>query len=399
MGNKFEQFDESASSEVIKEEEIEIPLYSDERVDERVDGFNEDPAGFDRAKFVIEAQEAERDLLERSPSKLKRAFLAATAAAALMMGAAGFGGAAGDVYAANPEDTRIESTEKEQRSPEEIRLFAELEKSGYGEEERVAFADFVKERRIPMHDLFTVIENMDSDSDKLLLLKSYAVAYDAVVHDKLSGDAKERFEEHVLPALKNGYVAVIKMTAEEMKGSEALYDGKNDVYKDTGIDLKSSGDMAITIHELMHVAQDAMELTQERKDAEHEAYKAGTEYTMREAQIIQKSEEGNMMFGKKILLEEVRTEYEKLIIFEYALRNAEAGRNDLNIIVVEGVECAGLDNDEAIMFYKEQIEIVNEFVRALWASSTDMGGMISGKTIDTEESLVKDGLARKKQTH
>lgn len=398
MGNKFEQFDESAFSEMINEEEIERSLFSDEEAREQTDGSVENPARFDRAEFVKKAQEIERESLERSPSKLKRAFLAATAAAALMIGATGFGGVAGEAYAASLEDTHIESTEKEDRSPEEIRLFVELEKSGYTEEESTAFTDFARERNIPINDFFTVMENMSGNSDKLLLLKSYAVAYDAVVHDKLSGDAKERFEEHVLPALKNGYVDVIKMTADEMKGSEALYDGKNDAYKDTGIDLKSSGDMATTIHELMHVAQDSMELTQERKEAEHEAYKAGTEYTMRETHIIQKNEEGEMAFGKKILMEEVRTEYEKLIIFEYALRNAEAGRNDLNTIVVEGVECAALDNGEAIIFYKEQIEILNKFVRSLWASSTDMGSMISGKTIDTGGSLVKDGFARKKGT-
>ena len=57
--------------------------------------------------------------------------------------------------------------------------------------------------------------------------------------------------------------------------------------------------MAITIHELMHVAQDSMELTQERKDAEHEAYKAGTEYTMREENIILKNEKGGDDIRKK----------------------------------------------------------------------------------------------------
>lgn len=382
MGNRFEQSGSPDSSEAIE--------------DELADEFIEDRNAFDRGEFVIDMQEKERESLERSPSKIRRAFLAMTAAAALMMGAAGFGGVAGEVYAASHEDARIESMEKEVRSPEEIRLFSELEKSGYTEEEGLAFMEFAKKGSVPMHDLFTVIENMSGNSDKLLLLKSYAVAYDAVAHDKLSGEAKKRFEDHVLPALKNGHVDVVKITAEEMKGSEALYDGKNDAYKDIGINLKSSGDMAITIHELMHVAQDAMELAQERKDAEHEAYKAGTEYTMREAQIIQKNEEGNMAFGKKILLEEVRTEYEKLIIFEYALRNAEAGQNDLNSIVVEGVECAELSKSDAVAFYKEQIEVLNEFARSLWASSTNMGSIISGKTINTGESLVKDGLARKK---
>lgn len=396
MGNNFEQFSDS-SSEAIEEEEIEEPFLSNERANERAEGLDEDLAVFDRAKFAIEAQEIERESLERSPSKLKRAFLAATAAAALMMGAAGFGGVAGEAYAASLEDTHIESTEKEDRSPEEIRLFVELEKSGYTEEESTAFTDFARERNIPINDFFTVMENMSGNSDKLLLLKSYAIAYDAVSHDKLSGDVKERFMEHVLPALKNGYVDVIKMTAEEMKGSEAVYDGKNDAYKDTGIDLKSSGDMATTIHELMHVAQDSMELTQERKEAEHEAYKAGTEYTMRETHIIQKNEEGEMAFGKKILMEEVRTEYEKLIIFEYALRNAEAGRNNLNTIVAGEIECSMLDNAEAVAFYKMQIEALNEFTQALWASSTDMGSMISGKMINVGESFVKDGLAKKKE--
>ena len=104
-----------------------------------------------------------------------------------------------------------------------------------------------------------------------------------------------------------------------------------------------------------------------------------------------------MIFGKKIVMEEVRAEYEKLIIFEYALRNAEAGRNDLNTVVVAGVECAALDSSEAIMFYKEQIEIQNEFTQALWASSTDMSSMISGKMINVKESLAKDGLAKKKE--
>ena len=397
MENKFEQFGDP-SPEAIEEEEIEEPLFNGEGVDGEMNEYRGGPEVFDRAEFVAEMQKKERESLEHSPSKIRRAFLAATAAAALMMGVAGFGGGAGEAYAAGQEDVSIESTEEKERSPEEIRLFAELEKSGYTEEESMAFMDFARERNVPINDFFTVMENMSGNSDKLLLLKSYAIAYDAVSHDKLSGDAKERFVEHVLPALKNGYVDVVKITAEEMEGSEALYDGKNDAYKDAGIDLKSSGDMAITIHELMHVAQDSMELTQERKDAEHEAYKAGTEYTMREEGIIQKNEKGEMMFGKKVVMEEVRTEYEKLIIFEYALRNIEAGRNNLNTIVVEGVECAELSRSDAIVFYKEQIEVLNEITRSLWALSTNMGSMISGKTIDTSESLVKDGLAKKKET-
>lgn len=146
MGNRFEQSESSDSSEAIE--------------DEFADEFIEDHKAFDRGEFVTDMQEKERESLERSPSKIRRAFLAATAAAALMMGAAGFGGVAGEVYAAGHEDIRIESMEKEARSPEEVRLFAELEKSGYTEEDGLALVDFAKEWDVPMHDLFMVIENM-----------------------------------------------------------------------------------------------------------------------------------------------------------------------------------------------------------------------------------------------
>lgn len=401
MENNLEQYEDFIRSEVIedgseeggdKEEEAEQPLFDGEGMREGLNKKNEEDESFHGERFITEMQKNEKECLERNPSKIKRAFLAVTAAASLMMGATGFESRA---YAMETEDTTV-STEKEERSPEEIRLLAELKKSGYSEEESGELVDFARDRGVPMDDLFVVMQNMSGNSDTLLLFKSYAVAYDAVAGDKLSGDAKERFIEHVLPALKNGYVDVIKMPPDEMKGSEALYDGKSDAYKDTDIDLNSSGDKAIAIHELMHVAQDAMELIQERSDSEHEAYKTGTEYTMRESSVIQKNEEGEMLFGKKIIMEEVRTEYEKLIIFEYALRNAEAGRNDRNSIVADGVECAELHDDEAIAFYKEQIDALNEFAKMVWASSTDMGSIVSGKMINTEETIIKNGLVRKK---
>lgn len=400
MENDLEQFADPIRPEVIedgsdeggdKEPEAERQFFESEGMRESIDRENEDEF-LGRERLIAEMQKAEKESFERNPSKIRRAFLAVTAAASLMMGATGLESRA---YAMEAEDAVV-SAEKEERSPEETRLLAELEKSGYSEEESGEFVDFARERGVPMDDFFIVMANKDNNSDTLLLFKSYAVAYDAVAGDKLSGDAKERFIAHVLPALKNGYVDVIKMLPDEMKGSEALYDGKNDAYKDTDIDLNSSGDKAIAIHELMHVAQDSMELAQEREDSEHEAYKAGTEYTMRESNVIQKNEEGEMVFGKKIVIGEVRTEYEKLIIFEYALRNAEAGKNDRNSIVADGVECAELSNDEAIAFYKEQIDVLNEFARMVWASSTDMGSIVSGKMINTEETIIKDGLKRKK---
>lgn len=383
MLNKFERGINFDSPEVNSGGGLsEVKLESERREDEEI---------------FIEFQTRENEVLEKTSSRYKKLFAFITAAAILMMSKPSFGEPSKpESKISEPTKIELKTEAQEVKSAEEIRLSANLEKSGYSKEEISSLFEFARENRVPIEDMIVVVDKMNEKSDKMMLLKTYTIAYDAVNNNKLSSEMKERFKMDVLPHLKNGIVDVIKVQKEDIKGADAIYDGENDAYKSIGIDLKNPADREMTIHELVHVSQDALELMQKREDSEHEAEKASVEYSMRGMGFIGEDREGGIIFPK-IKIDEIKPVYQQLIIYENALKNAEREKNNLNTIIVEGIDLSSLDTEEAINFYKLNIKNLSDFAKSIWAVSTDFSSMISGKKIDTQETLIKNGLKRLKK--
>jgi hypothetical protein len=112
--------------------------------------------------------------------------------------------------------------------------------------------------------------------------------------------------------------------------------------------------------------------------------------------FIGEDREGGIIFPK-IKIDEIKPVYQQLIIYENALKNAEREKNNLNTIIVEGIDLSSLDTEEAINFYKLNIKNLSDFAKSIWAVSTDFSSMISGKKIDTQETLIKNGLKKLKK--
>jgi len=392
MSNRFENFKNGADfgNPEIKTKELSGDI--------KIEGLLEleENEEEDREIF-LEFQKRENETLERNPSRFKKVFAFITTAAILMMATPAFGESPKSEFKIS-EPTKIELKTEAQgvKSAEEIKLFADLEKSGYSKEEIYSLFEFTRDNKVPIEDMIVVAEKMNEKSDKMMFLKTYAIAYDAVNNNKLSSNMRKRFQEYVLPNLKNGIVDVIRVQKEDIKGADAIYDGENDAYKSIGIDLKNPADREITIHELVHVSQDALELMQKREDSEHEAEKASVEYSMRGMGFIREDREGGIIFPK-IKIDEIKPVYQQLIIYENVLKNAEREKNNLNTIIVEGIDLSSLDTEEAINFYKLNIKNLSDFAKSMWAVSTDFSSMISGKKIDTQETLIKNGLKRLKK--
>lgn len=384
MPDKFDKFENKM--------DFDNPEVNSELLEAKIE-----PGKREEEGIFIEFQTKENEMIEKHPPRFKKVFAFLTAAAILMMSTPAFGESLKpESKISKPTKIELRTEAQEVKSAEEIRLSADLEKSGYSKEEISSLFEFARENRVSIEDMIVVAEKMNEKSDKMMLLKTYAIAYDAVFNNKLSPDMKERFKTNVLPHLKNGIVDVIKVQKEDIKGADAIYDGENDAYKSIGIDLKNPADREITIHELVHVSQDALELMQKREDSEHEAEKASVEYSMRGMGFIREDREGGIIFPK-IKIDEIKPVYQQLIIYENALKNAEREKNNLNTIIVEGIDLSSLDTEEAINFYKLNIKNLSDFAKSIWAVSTDFSSMISGKKIDTQETLIKNGLKRLKK--
>lgn len=150
-------------------------------------------------------------------------------------------------------------------------------------------------------DLAKVINNdayMNS-AEKLMAAKSYAVIQDAVSNKKLiSDESLNLLETKALESLRNGDLFLIKQ--DTGAHSAAAY-GSNNYYKDSGIDLSSTEDRSVALHEFVHMLQDKMKLSQSRVDAEHQAHTMGTEYKLLEEGFLKRDESGKITVDKEKL--------------------------------------------------------------------------------------------------
>lgn len=223
--------------------------------------------------------------------------------------------------------------------------------------------------------------------------KAYAIAEEAVRERQVPKWARELLEKHVLPALKQGCLAVIKVDEKDIPGSAAVYDSDLDAIKSPAIDLKDPASRAKTLHELVHAGQDGAKKNQMREDSEADAYAVQVEYLMRAREIFIETEAG--LVAIKAADVASMGAVDRLLVYRYAAANVKAGRADLNDFSdASGMRFKGDRSPDVRQYFDNMAETTADSAKNEWAMATNIGAMVGSGVRNTKEFLEKDGLTR-----
>lgn len=343
--------------------------------------------------------EQERHNLEKLPDqRLRNVLLSFTAFVALVGASPVFGKEGGEP----PRVSVEESAERGARewSDEELIVKKEIEDSFSAHHiEHAAekeFFSFVRDRNVPLHDLKEALLHRHESSDPLMLLQAYAVAFDAVSSKSIGEKHRRHFQDFILPNLRNGVLIVEKKEQDKFTG--ASYDSERDAYMDTKINVFDVEDRGITIHELVHAYQDGAKLSHKREDSELEAYVVQGEYVLQQKKLVIEQADGSMRisvdaFAKGIF--EKFSSFQQVVLLNMVIRNIEHGRNDLNMMEIDGIMISEIeDQKDAKIFCESQRDYLVAKAKLSWSMSTAGMGMAGGKIVDITEILQKDGFKR-----
>jgi hypothetical protein len=229
--------------------------------------------------------------------------------------------------------------------------------------------------------------------DPDLTQKVDGLASDAVDKKLLPQKTRAAFQQYALPALRNGCVLIVKVSKEDIPGSEAVYDSSLDLIKARDFDASDVKAAAVILHELVHVSQDAAQLGQYRKDSELDAYTAEAEYEMRTKGILRERDDGavEIQAGNVSTLDQLW----QMIIYQYAVENVAAHRAGLNAFSDgSGTHFEGQESADVLTYFTDAAKTARVSAQGIWASSTDISAAMGGSVHDTNEFLQKDGLHR-----
>lgn len=357
------------------------------------------PSGFEAARERF--AEKEKTILERlSNKKLRNVLLSFTSFVTLMTAAPAFGAEQKRGGAAAESGYVLVERGQLEFSTEELVLKKEIEdvlaREGVLSQERAELFSFAKEHGVPFIDLKEALGHRGKESDALMLLQAYAVAYDAVFSKAIGEKHQKHFQDFILPNLKNGAIVVEKKEQDKFIG--ASYDSLRDAYMNTSINVFDVEDRGITIHELTHAYQDGAKLTHKREDSELEAYTVQAEYVLRQRKLLVEDPNGAIALSPEASQPELFEKFslpQQIVFFQMIIRNIEKGRNDLNIVEADGVKISEIENlNDAKLFCEAQLGYIVAKAKLSWSLSTSALGFGGGKIIDIGESLQKDGFKR-----
>lgn len=223
--------------------------------------------------------------------------------------------------------------------------------------------------------------------------KAYAIAEEAVRERQVPGWARELLAKHVLPALKKGCLAVIKVDEKDIPGSAAVYDSALDAIKTPAIDVRDPASRAKTLHELVHAGQDGAKKGQLREDSEADAYAVQVEYLLRAREVFSEAEGG--LVAIKAADASAMGAVDRLLLYRYAAANVKAGRADLNDFSdSSGMKFKGDATPDVRQYFENTAETMSDSAKNEWAMATNIGAMVGSGVRNTKEFLEKDGLTR-----
>ncbi|MFC1678570.1 hypothetical protein ACFLZ9_02400 [Patescibacteria group bacterium] len=264
----------------------------------------------------------------------------------------------------------------------EEELFKTLKTANYNKEEIDSLFKYIKESKVPLEDIQTILRNKSEKSDVLMMLKTYAVAYDAVLSYKLEPKIRENFQKHVLQNIKDGIIDVVRVSKEFLTQktknpeAQAAYDSEEDALYDTGVSLSDIEDRSTVIHELTHIVQDGRKKTAKVIDNEFEAFITQYNYALREQGLIQGGYNGETIFKEIETTKDIKggdpnllatdVDSKLYVIFKHALENILAGNNHLNKISYDGKVSLDKVPNDTEKFCREMIKIHESNIRFLW---------------------------------
>lgn len=223
--------------------------------------------------------------------------------------------------------------------------------------------------------------------------KAYAIAEEAVREKQVPAWARELLVKHVLPALKEGCLAIIKVDEKDIPGSAAVYDSDLDAVKTPAIDVRDGASRAKTLHELVHAGQDGAKKGQMREDSEADAYAVQVEYLLRAADVMKEAEGG--LVGIKAPDVSGFGAVDRLLVYRYAAANVKAGRADLNDFSdSSGMRFKGDATPDVRQYFEGMAATMEGSAKNEWAMATNLGAMAGSGIRNTKEFLEKDGLTR-----
>jgi hypothetical protein len=116
---------------------------------------------------------------------------------------------------------------------------------------------FARSAGISADELLAVGANVSYETadQKMMAMKSYAAARDAVKNDKLGSVDRMLFTEFVLPRLKDGSIHMNPASASQLGGAAATFNHDTRTFTGSNVDLTNIKERLVTIHELKHAAQ------------------------------------------------------------------------------------------------------------------------------------------------
>lgn len=223
--------------------------------------------------------------------------------------------------------------------------------------------------------------------------KAYAIAEEAVRERQVPAWARELLAKHVLPALKKGCLAVVKVDEKDIPGSAAVYDSALDAIKTPAIDVRDPASRAKTLHELVHAGQDGAKKGQLREDSEADAYAVQVEYLLRAREVFSEAEGG--LVAIKAADASAMGAVDRLLLYRYAAANVKAGRADLNDFSdSSGMKFKGDATPDVRQYFENTAETMADSAKNEWAMATNIGAMAGSGVRNTKEFLEKDGLTR-----
>lgn len=340
----------------------------------------------------VEPVKMEAKALEKEPvSKLKKAFLILTSILVLASGVEAYAQQKAEYFSGSQSEISATTItfEKVERSGEFRKALVE---QGIRAEEAKELIDFVNAKGVPIEDLEMTVRNMGEKSDKLMLLKTYSIAYEAVKFNYLDSAHEEAFEKWILTSLKNGDLNVAKKPQKSSIG--ATYNSKSNTYSDDGIILSDLMDKSMTIHELVHAYQDGAELSEKREVSEQEAYMVQGEYVLRQSGMIGQDTAGNYRIAE-IELDKIENIHQKIVIVEKALHNTLSNRGDLNKgLSVGGIKMSEVSDTDAVNFLESVKKDLSEYSKSVLKISSGLANMDSGGAIGMDNLIQKDGLKK-----
>lgn len=221
----------------------------------------------------------------------------------------------------------------------------------------------------------------------------YTIAQEAVERKLLDRETRRLFTKHILPALANGCVGVIRTAPGQLVASDAVYDTALDAVKTPAFDPADLQSRSVIIHELDHVVKDANRVNQSREDSENGAYRVQEEYKLRSVGWLRERDDGLVAIKIERDVSLLDSDLAGAVVYDRALENLKRGRANLNDFWVGATNFKGQAHPEFRQALEQMSENADRADRGAWRTATELGGR-SGSGVGPDTLLKRNGFAR-----